>query len=96
MSNYYDDPSTCACCGNDTYTRITDIIANNPCEIEVDCFHCGFSDFWGYGYSQGISLGYDVDHRTIWRLRTGQVVLAEERESLLKRAWLAISKLWYN
>ena len=58
----------CACCGNDVYEKITDIIANVPCEIEVICFRCSFQDLWAYGYLKSMSTGEHIDYRIQWRL----------------------------
>jgi hypothetical protein len=71
----YDNPSKCSCCGNDNSETVTDKIEHTPCEIDTICFCCGYEDSWAYGHFFGGVVSAFIDHRIMWRLRTGQVVL---------------------
>lgn len=56
----YHNIYTCNKCGKENLvTKVVDSCEGYVSEAETECYLCGFLDYWGYGFFESSTRGYN-------------------------------------
>ena len=57
--NEYHNYNSCNKCGKDNDWLITSVLDSQVAECHTTCNHCGFEDYWAYGWYESGQDGYN-------------------------------------